>query len=153
MFLVDFSTSPIPLNEGILHRQMDKCSVTLAKNMDVQLVKFNMQNMFQFYFHYDRLLEYEQGLHGSHRKGVHTFPMLGQHVGCFTTSFYIYIRHSQANPRWVYQTFNKSPVLTHINNQSSSKPTLVGFIRTSITTHALISTITTIFHITQQTTL
>ena len=34
------------LNERILHRQMDKCSVTLAKNMHVKLLKFHMQNMF-----------------------------------------------------------------------------------------------------------
>ena len=47
------------LNIGILHRQMDKCSVTLAKNMHVKLLKFHMQNMFSFYFHDDQLLEYE----------------------------------------------------------------------------------------------
>ena len=48
---------PFLLNERILHRQMDKCFVTLAKNMHVKLLKFHMQNMFSFY--YDRLLEYE----------------------------------------------------------------------------------------------
>ena len=37
---------PFLLNEGILLRQMDKCSVTLAKNMHVKLLKFHMQNMF-----------------------------------------------------------------------------------------------------------
>ena len=34
-----------------------------------------MQNMFDFIFHDDRSLEYEQGLHGTHRRRVHTFPM------------------------------------------------------------------------------
>ena len=38
--------APFLLNEGILRRQMDKCSVTLAKNMHVKLLKFHMQNMF-----------------------------------------------------------------------------------------------------------
>ena len=60
--------------------------------------------------------------------------MLGQHACYFTTSFYIYIRHSQANPCWVYQTVNKSPVLiSAINTYISGivKPTLVGFIRPS----------------------
>ena len=38
--------APIPLNEGILRWQMDKCYVTLAKNMHVKLLKFHMQNMF-----------------------------------------------------------------------------------------------------------
>ena len=38
--------SPFLLNKGILRRQMDKCSVTLAKNMHVKLLKFHMQNMF-----------------------------------------------------------------------------------------------------------
>ena len=37
---------PFLLNKGILRRQMDKCSVTLAKNMHVKL----FQNMFWFYF-------------------------------------------------------------------------------------------------------
>ena len=50
---------PFLVNEGILHRQMDKCSVTLAKNMHVKLLKFHVQSMFLFYFHYERLLEYE----------------------------------------------------------------------------------------------
>ena len=50
---------PFLLNEGILRRQMDKCSVTLAENMHVKLLKFHMQNMFLFYFHDDRLLGYE----------------------------------------------------------------------------------------------
>ena len=31
--------APFLLNEGILRRQMDKCSVTLAKNMHVQFIK------------------------------------------------------------------------------------------------------------------
>ena len=30
--------TPFLLNEGILHRQMDKCSVTLAKNTHVKLL-------------------------------------------------------------------------------------------------------------------
>ena len=47
--------------------------------------------------------------------------MLGQHVGCFTTSFYIYIRHSQSNPRWVYQTLNKSLVLISTTNHQPSQ--------------------------------
>ena len=38
--------SPFLLNEGILCQQMDKCSVTLANNMHVKLLKFHMQNMF-----------------------------------------------------------------------------------------------------------
>ena len=67
--------APFLLNEGILRRQMDKFSATLAKNTHVKLLKFHMQNMFRFYFHDDRLLEYEEGLHGTHRKRVHTFPM------------------------------------------------------------------------------
>ena len=33
---------PFLLNEGILYRQMDKCFVTLAKNMHVKLLKFHM---------------------------------------------------------------------------------------------------------------
>ena len=37
---------PFLLNEGILPRQMDKYSVTLAKNMHIRLLKFHMQNMF-----------------------------------------------------------------------------------------------------------
>ena len=37
---------PFLLNKGILRRQMDKCSVTLAKNMHVKLLKFHMQGMF-----------------------------------------------------------------------------------------------------------
>ena len=37
---------PFLLNEGILHQQMDKCSVTLAKNMHVKLLKIHIQNMF-----------------------------------------------------------------------------------------------------------
>jgi len=37
---------PFFLDEGILHQQMDKCSVTLAKNVHVKLLKFHMQNMF-----------------------------------------------------------------------------------------------------------
>ena len=41
---------PFLLNEGILRRQMDKCSVTLAKNMHVKLLKFHMQNMFLILF-------------------------------------------------------------------------------------------------------
>ena len=60
--------------------------------------------------------------------------ILCQHIGCFTTSFYIYIRHSQANPRWVYQTINKSPILISAINiyiSGTVKPTLVGFIRLS----------------------
>ena len=32
--------------------------------------------MFWFCFDDDRLLEYEKGLHGSHRKRMRTFPML-----------------------------------------------------------------------------
>ena len=40
--------------------------------------------------------------------------MLGQHAGCFTTSFYIYIYQAQSSqPSLVYQTVNKSPVLGH----------------------------------------
>ena len=38
--------APFLLNERILCRQMDKCYVTLAKNMHVKLLKFHMQNMF-----------------------------------------------------------------------------------------------------------
>ena len=37
---------PFLLNEGILPQQMDKSSVTLAKNMHIRLLKFLMQNMF-----------------------------------------------------------------------------------------------------------
>ena len=37
---------PYVLNEGMPHRQMDKCSMTLVKNMHVKLLKFHMQNMF-----------------------------------------------------------------------------------------------------------
>ena len=44
---------PFLLNEGILPRKMDKCSVTLAKNMHVKLLKFHTQNMFLYYFHDD----------------------------------------------------------------------------------------------------
>ena len=38
--------SPFLLNKGILRWQMDKCYVTLAKNMHVKLLKFHMQDMF-----------------------------------------------------------------------------------------------------------
>ena len=38
--------APFLLKEGILHRQMDKCSVTLAKNTHVKLLKFHIQNVF-----------------------------------------------------------------------------------------------------------
>ena len=37
---------PFLLNKGILRRQMDKCSMTLANNMHVKLLKFHMQRMF-----------------------------------------------------------------------------------------------------------
>ena len=37
---------PFLLNKGILRRQMDKCSMTLAENMHVKLLKLYMQNMF-----------------------------------------------------------------------------------------------------------
>ena len=37
---------PFLLNEGILLQQMDKFSVTLAKNMHIRLLKFHMHNMF-----------------------------------------------------------------------------------------------------------
>ena len=82
--------------------------------------------------------------------------MLGQHAGCFTTSLYIYIRHSQANlqlglsdrqqiactyinntlisttnhqpsqPSWVYQAINNN-TCTYINN----KQPFPGFISSS----------------------
>ena len=38
--------APFLLNKGILRQQMDKCYVTLAKNMHVKLLKFHMHNMF-----------------------------------------------------------------------------------------------------------
>ena len=34
------------LNEGILPQQMDKCSLTLAKNMHAKLLQFHIHNMF-----------------------------------------------------------------------------------------------------------
>ena len=62
--------------------------------------------------------------------------MLGQHAGCFTTSFYIYIQHSQANLQlglsdrpakpiynWVYQaTATQANSLLGLSGYSA-KPT------------------------------
>ena len=59
--------------------------------------------------------------------------MLGQHAGCFTTSFYIYIRHSQANLQlglsdrpakpiynWVYQAAaNQANTLLGLSSYSA----------------------------------
>ena len=39
---------PFLLNEGILHRQMDKCSVTLAKNMHIKLLNSICRTCFDF---------------------------------------------------------------------------------------------------------
>ena len=39
---------PFLLNEGILHRQMDKCSVTLAKDMHVKLLNSECRACFDF---------------------------------------------------------------------------------------------------------
>ena len=40
--------APFLLNEGILCRQMDKCYVTLAKNMHVKLLKFRVHVLILF---------------------------------------------------------------------------------------------------------
>ena len=78
--------------------------------------------------------------------------MLGQHVGYFTTSFYIYIS-STFNPTlsWVYQTINKLPVLIstiHLYQQPIiSQANTVGFIRPSTITHALMTTINDYFQV------
>ena len=71
---------------------------------------------------------------------------LGQHTACFTTSFYIYISGIvKPTFSWVYQTVNKSHVLIstiHLYQQPIiSQANIVGFIRPSTITHALISTI------------
>ena len=39
---------PFLLNEGILHRQMDKCSITLAKNMHVKILNSICRTCFDF---------------------------------------------------------------------------------------------------------
>ena len=39
---------PFLLNEGILHRKMDKCSITLAKNMHVKLLNSICRTCFDF---------------------------------------------------------------------------------------------------------
>ena len=39
---------PFLLNEGILHWQMDKCSITLAKNMHVKLLNSICRKCFDF---------------------------------------------------------------------------------------------------------
>ena len=40
--------APFLLNEGILHRQMDKCSVSLAKNTHVKLLNSICRECFDF---------------------------------------------------------------------------------------------------------
>ena len=40
--------APFVLNEGILHRKMDKCSVTMAKNMHVKLLNSKCRACFDF---------------------------------------------------------------------------------------------------------
>ena len=78
--------------------------------------------------------------------------MLGQHVGYFTTSFYIYISGTvKPTFSWVYQTINKSPTLIstmHLYQQPIiSQANIVGFFRPSTITHALISTINDHFQV------
>ena len=82
--------------------------------------------------------------------------MLGQHAGCFTTSFYIYIRHSQANlqlglsdRQQITCTYINNTLIStmHLYQQPISQASAVGFIRPSTIIHALISTINDHFQV------
>ena len=68
---------PFLINEERLHLQMDKYSVTLAKNMHVQLLESICRACFDIISITTDFLSMSKAYMDHIEKGVHTFPMPG----------------------------------------------------------------------------
>ena len=67
--------APFPINEEILHLQMDKCSVTLAKNMHVKLLDSICRACFDFISIMTDCLSMNRASMAHIGKGCTLFPM------------------------------------------------------------------------------
>ena len=67
---------PFLLNEGVLPRQMDKCSVTLAKNMHFKLLNSICRACFDFISIMSNCLSMNRAYMVTSERGAH-FPNVG----------------------------------------------------------------------------
>ena len=72
---------PFLLNEGILHQQMDKCSVSLAKNMHVKLLNSICRWCFDFISIMTDCLSMNRAYMAHIGKGCTLFPMSSHEMG------------------------------------------------------------------------